>query len=365
MRRALIFAYLCAVLGGLVCPAARAGAATDAPRHGAGGTIGIRLLEAPVNRRDDPRALMYIVDYLSPGAVISRKLEVVNTSRQQQHVELYAAAASITRDQFVVAADRTANELSSWVTLSSPSRDIPAGGHTDVDTTITVPAGAPSGERYAVVWAQVSSPSGAPGTVRVVNRVGVRLYLDVGVGGEPASDFTILSLTAARTSDGTPEVLAQVRNTGARALDLTGSLALVDGPGSMSAGPFRTDLGVTLGIGDFGQVGVLLDKRLPDGPWTSRLTLASGRAEHTVEDRLTFPHNPGFSAPIAPQVITSDRYLVPLLILGSLVGALLLLIAGALAWWLWRRRRLRRESRRPQQPQTPQPTAREPHGGSR
>lgn len=306
---------------------------------------------------------MYVVDYLAPGAVINRKMEVVNTSRQQQHVELYAAAASITHDQFTGAADRTANDLSTWVRLSSPSRDIPGGGHAVIDATISVPPAASSGERYAVIWAQVSSPPGPRGAVRVVNRVGVRLYLDVGVGGEPASDFAILSLAAARTSDGTPEVLAQVHNTGARALDMTGSLALADGPGSMSAGPFPADLGLTLGIGNFGQVAVRLDKRLPDGPWTTRLTLASGQTQHTVEARLTFPRNPGLGAPVTPQLITSDRYLVPLLILGGIVGALLLSVVGALAWWLWRRRRHRPEIPPPQEPRTPQPAARDPHGG--
>lgn len=367
VRRATVLAYLCAVFGGLACTAVSAGAAISPPHrlHQAStGTIGIRLLEAPVNRRDDPRARVYIVDYLAPGAVIHRRLEVVNTSSRQQHVELYAAAASITGDRFVGAADRTANDLSDWVSLDSRSRDIPGGGHADLEATITVPASAPSGERYAVIWAQVSSPPGSSGTVRVVNRVGVRLYLDVGIGGEPGSDFAILSLAAARTHDGTPEVLAQVHNTGARALDMTGSLKLTDGPGSMSAGPFPADLGLTLGVGNYGQIIVPLDRRLPDGPWTAQLALASGQVQHTVQARLTFPEKPGVAAPVTPQLITSDRDLIPLLILGSILGALLLLSVGALVWWLWRRRRRRREAPPPQQPRTPQPAAHDPAGGA-
>jgi hypothetical protein len=341
-----------------------AAAAVNSPERAnqvSAATIGVRLLEAPVSRRDDPRARMYIIDYLPPGAVIHRRFEVVNTSSRQQHVELYAAAASIANDRFVGAADRTANDLSGWVSLSSPARDIPGGGHADLEATITVPASAAAGERYAVIWAQVSSPQDASGTVRVVNRVGLRLYLDVGTGGEPASDFAVLSLAAARTSDGTPEVLAEVHNTGARALDMAGSLTLTDGPGSMSAGPFPVELGLTLGIGNFGQACVPLDKRLPRGPWTARLTLTSGPIQHTTQARLTFPDEPGSSAPVTPELITSDRYLIPLLILASLLGALLLLMSGTL---LWRRRKRREEGTAQQQPRTPQSAARDLRSGA-
>ena len=49
-------------------------------------------------------------------------------------------------------------------------------------------------------------------------------------------------------------------------VDMTGSLSLSNGPGSLNAGPFPARLGTTLGINDTGRVTVPLDKRLPDGP---------------------------------------------------------------------------------------------------
>jgi hypothetical protein len=52
-----------------------------------------------------------------------------------------------------------------------------------------VPVNLRNGERYAVLWAQVVSPKDSRHNVAVVHRVGVRVYLDVGPGGEPASDF--------------------------------------------------------------------------------------------------------------------------------------------------------------------------------
>src|SRR5688572_30162225 len=38
------------------------------------GSIGIRLVDAPVTARDDPRAQIYIVDHLAPGTVITRRI---------------------------------------------------------------------------------------------------------------------------------------------------------------------------------------------------------------------------------------------------------------------------------------------------
>jgi hypothetical protein len=302
------------------------------------GHIGIQLLEAPVSRKNDPRARMYIVDFLRPGSVIRRRLEVSNTSNEQQHVALYAAAASITDDSFTVAPEQTANELTGWVSLDHSVSDLPAGQSTDVEATITVPKEASSGERYAVIWAQVSSPPEPTGAVRMVNRVGLRIYLDVGPGGEPPSDFDIASVAAARAADGTPQVLARVRNTGGRALDMSGSLMLINGPGSLSAGPYRASLGLTLGVGGSGQITVPLDKRLPDGPWTAQLTLASGVVQHTVEARLTFPERAGVSAPVKPAAAGSGSYLVLVLVLGAIVAVFLLAALGGSLWLLTRRR---------------------------
>ena len=51
------------------------------------------------------------------------------------------------------------------------NRSAPAFG------TKRFPIGATSGERYAVVWAQVAAPGG--GRITEVNRVGIRVYLAV------------------------------------------------------------------------------------------------------------------------------------------------------------------------------------------
>jgi hypothetical protein len=254
------------------------------------GAIGVHLLDAPTDRFSDPRAHEYIIDHLPPGSAIRRRIQVTSTAATPLHLDLYPAAATVEHGVFDLAADHTPDELSTWVKLDVPSLDLPPYGTKAVGATITVPREASPGERYAVIWAQVAAPADpSGGGIRMVSRAGVRVYLDIGPGGEPPSDFEITSLTPGRMPDGEPEVLAQVRNTGQRALDMTGTLSLSDGPASLSAGPFPARLGTTLGIGDSEAVTVPLDQRIPDGPWKVRLTLASGMVEHTVTATLTFP----------------------------------------------------------------------------
>jgi hypothetical protein len=305
------------------------------PAAASTGGIGIQLLDAPTSRENDPRAHEYIVDHLAPGAVIQRRVQITSTSNIPLHVDLYAGAATIDGGAFLFATDRTPNDLTSWTTFDSASRNLPPEGTTPIGVTIQVPTTASTGERYAVLWAQVTAADPSATGVRMSSRVGVRVYLDIGPGGEPPSDFQILSLTPARTADGQPQVQAQVRNVGQRALDMTGALSLSGGPASMSAGPFPARLGTTLGIGQTEPVTVPLNSVLPDGPWTARLTLASGTVRHTVTVTLTFPDAAGIGAPVA---LGGTLPSVAVVYFGGV-----LLVAGALcAYLLARRRRARR-----------------------
>jgi len=283
-----------AALAAIVVLAVPAGAATGASSTPTG-SIGLRLLDAAVG--GDPRARLYIVDHLAPGTIIHRRVEVANTSDATAHVVLYPAAATIDEGSFVGAEGRTRNELSIWTAVSPRSADLPAGGRATATVTIKVPADAPPGEQYGVVWAEIrSDPKGSEGVAQV-NRVGIRIYLSVGPGGAPATNFVIEALTAARSTDGRPTVLATVHNTGGRALDMNGALRLHDGPSGLTAGPFPAALGTTLAVGDEGSVTILLDKELPAGPWDAQITLKSGLLKRTARARITFPEV-GLAAPV-------------------------------------------------------------------
>lgn len=283
----------------VVAPASASSAAPKpASRAADVGGIGLRLVDVPAAGSDDPRAQLYVVNHLAPGTVIERRIEISNTTASAARIVLYPAAATIERGSFLGAEGHTPNELSTWTSILPGAMDLRAGDREMATVTITVPSDAASGEQYGVVWAETrSAPSNGDGVTQV-SRVGIRLYISVGLGGAPAADFTIDSLTAERSTDGTPMVVATVHNIGGRALDMNGTLELLGGPGGLNAGPFPAILGTTLAIGETEPVTIALDEQVPAGPWEAVIILRSGLLERTARATITFPES-GSAAPVA------------------------------------------------------------------
>ncbi|MER5622035.1 peptidase [Streptosporangium sp. NPDC002544] len=332
--RTVVAALLAA---GILTPAAgtldrSAPAAASSPAGG----IGIRLLEAPVAARADKRAWTYIIDHLAPGTVIHRRVEVFNTTGSPKQLSIYTAAAQIRDRKFQFAADHTANELSTWTTLDQHEVILAPQGRSAVTATITVPDDAAPGERYAMIWAETAKAAPPGGGVAQINRVGIRLYLDVGRGNPPASDFTIDSLTAQRSPAGQQIVLAQVHNTGGRALDLSGDLKLTNDSGSLSAGPFKVQTGTTLAPGDTGSVTAALSEQVPDGPWRARIRLESGLTKRTAEATIQFP------ATGTAQAVKAEMDMIHYPTV-ALVGVVLAALAAITFLLIRRKRRSRRE----------------------
>lgn len=323
--------------GGLLIVSA---SATQARASDNGG-IGVRIVDVPVSNQDDPRARLYIVDHLAPGTTIHRRIEVSNTTGETVNVVVYAAAAHISGGSFLFATGDTPNDLSTWIGTRPASTVVPSASVTDVSVTISVPGDAAPGEQYAVVWAEVrSAPPSALG-VSQVSRVGIRVYLSVGPGGPPAANFAITSMAASRSTTGAPQIRAVVRNTGGRALDLSGQLRLLAGPGGLSAGPFPVQLGTTLAVGDAEPVIVILDKQVPPGPWNAHLQLKSGLVERSAEATLTFPASGSGPAVQIPSKTKAFPFQSVLVLLGVLATA------GATATGI-RRHRRQRTPRAPQ-----------------
>jgi hypothetical protein len=302
------------------------------------GSIGIRLLEAPKELADDPRARLYVIDHLNQGDTIRRRIEVSSGLDDPVRLQLYAAGAVVSKGKFRFLDGRTQNELSSWIAVDPRSVEVQPNGAATAVVTIAVPKNAADGERYAVVWAETPPSSPSNGGVAAIDRVGIRVYLSVGHGGAPPIDFRIQSLTAARDVSGRPVVSATVINTGGRAIDLNGSLRLSDGPGGLSAGPFPAQLGTTIGIGQRAPVRIVLSRSIPDGPWTADLRLRSDLVERRARARITFPSEAGGrSGPVPP---TSG---VSLILLAVILAIALAFVAGL---WLLFAKRSRREKER-------------------
>jgi hypothetical protein len=295
----------------------------------------LRLVDVPAGDKGDPRAQVYIVDHLAPGSVIHRRIELSNTSSSPAHIVLYPSAAKIHKGEFQGAEGHTPNDLSTWTSVDPDAVDLPAGGRMMATVTIAIPSDAAPGEQYGVVWAETRSVSDSGGGVVQVSRVGIRLYISVGPGGAPAANFTIDSLTASRSRDGLPVVLASVHNTGGRALDLSGTLRLSNGPGGLSAGPYPANLGVTLAPGDTAPITIALDKRLPAGPWDAQITVRSGLLERSARATITFP-----ASGTSPAAKTKPSNAGSFNQVGA--GAVTLAVMGIAASLQVRRRRRRR-----------------------
>jgi hypothetical protein len=311
--RVVIIAF--AVLAG---SSALASVASAASIPLSSGGIGVRLVADTPSSSAEPLGLVYVVERIAPGRRVIRQIEISNTTDATADVAVFPAAASIVGGKFSFAPGRTANPLSSWTTVARSVLRL-APGATAIDAlTIKVPNRSSAGERYAVVWAEVSTPSSTRSGVRLVNRVGVRMYISVGKGGIPVAEFSVGSLAAGRSANGDPTVTATVDNTGQSALDITGELSLSDGPGGLSAGPFAVALGTMLAPSHSAIERVWLDSQFPRGPWRADLAVSSDGVQQSSVARIRFP---------AKAVMNAKRSLASALSLAALIALVLILVA--------------------------------------
>ncbi|WUR61785.1 hypothetical protein OHS32_10520 [Micromonospora chokoriensis] len=290
--------------------------------------ISIRMLDIPASRVQDPRAQVYIVDHLKPGTTINRRVEVLNSSGVSQEIDFYSGAASVENNAFTVPEGRTGNELSGWIRLKTATMVLDPGERRPVEVEIAVPRKASKGERYAAIWAQVTSAKERTGNVTQIHRVGIRVYLDVGPGGEPPTDFRIDGLAAEPGIGEFPVVTATVTNTGQRALDMTGTLSL--SKQAIRAGPFKVTNGVTILPGQSGQVRIEVNQALPAGTWDVQAKLVSGLVERTATGTISLP----VAEPMTVATSAGPSWLI------YTVGAIAVLVLVTLGgWYLVRRQR--------------------------
>jgi hypothetical protein len=293
-----LFGMIMLVLAaGTLSPAALA--AVHRPAGPAPHQFGVRLVDVPVSAAHNPRALRYIVDYLPTGTVIHRRILIMNQEAQTAHFTVYPDAAQILHGLFTGDAGATRSELTGWISVQHPTVTLRPGASVMDLVTIKVPRGATRGEHYAVIWIQQAAHVRAANGFGVndVARVGIRVYLAVGRGGAPPTNFTVTTITGRRSAAGWPSIVAHVENTGGRAVDLNGTARLTGGPGNSAAGPFRAQQIITLAPGQSGNMTFGPPKGLPNGPWQARITVVSGLTTSVATASIQFaalvPSRPG------------------------------------------------------------------------
>jgi hypothetical protein len=329
MPTRLIATLLLLVGAGTLVSTSIASAAPPSPASTVG-SVGIRLVALPGTSPSDPLGSSYIVDRLPPGASLSRSVEIDNHTHSTADVSVYPASASIVRGDLTFAAGHAGNELSSWTSVGDHLLRLAPGSEVFDTLTIRVPMTASPGERYAVLWAEVSAHP-ATGGVTLVNRVGIRIYLSVGPGGGPQSSFTIGPLTTGRSTSGEPLVRADVRNSGQNTIEIGGNLVLSDGPDGLRAGPFATPHGMIISPSASRPIIVQLDSGLPRGPWRADLSLTTGLLQHSAAATITFPPSGAAKPPPAEGYSTLVLVVIVLFVLLA-ITALGLLVSRRRIW---------------------------------
>jgi hypothetical protein len=303
--RRLLGVILLALAAGTLVPAASAGAGASSVKPSPQ-RFGVRLVDVPVSELHNPRGLRYIIDYLPAGAVIHRRIAILNEESTKSHFTVYPDAARITHGRFIGDAGHTRSELTTWISIAH--RSVTLRPHASVMdmVTIRVPRKPTRAEHYGVIWVQqVANARNARGfAIKEVSRVGIRIYLAVGRGGVPPTNFTITAIAGHRSPGGQPILTALAYNTGGRAVDLYGTARLTDGPGRTSAGPFPIHQVITLAPGQSDTVTFVPGRRLPSGPWRATITLTSGFTRRTASATILF------SAHLASSVWTRPSTMV-------------------------------------------------------
>ena len=125
------------------------------------------------------------------------------------------------------------------------------------------------------------------------------MYLYVG-GSNPATSFTVNTLTGQRNRRATRSRAAMVHNAGGRAADFSGILRLSEVTGGLTGGPYQAQLGATLAPGQSEPVLFLLTGQVGNGPWNATVTLRSGLNQESFRGRSPSPRGPGRRRPAAP-----------------------------------------------------------------
>lgn len=245
-----------------------------------------RLAVYPTRASDpnDPRTNSWFIYKVKSGQIIESEVTVENKSQQPlTGVEIYAVDATANADgAFTLKAKGNREDAGAWIKIGGVF-GLAGKAKGSLPFTINVPADAPPGDRVAGIAAElpVSGESVGGSGLKIIQRVGVRLYLTV--EGERINKLDILSSKIVHES-GKVFIKYRLQNTGNTNLDLRGEVVWSSILGEQ-----------TVNLGNLGQilVGKVVDARVaaePPSPlnFAGRLTIAYDSAQEVSQEFLTF-----------------------------------------------------------------------------
>lgn len=144
------------------------------------GGLGIYPNESEWDEKN-PLTKSWFIYTLEPGEIKEAKVNVVNHSDQPVEVKIYPVDAVTTKDGAFApqSEDRERVDVGAWVTMSVSELSLEPNKTKAVDFTIKVPENAEVGDHMGAIIVQAKeAPEAEEGTtMRVVTRVGARIYL--------------------------------------------------------------------------------------------------------------------------------------------------------------------------------------------
>lgn len=194
------------------------------------------------NDPNDPLTTSWFIYEVRPGQSIESEVTVENKSNQSAQAGIYAVDATSTSDgAFTLKAKGTKEDAGAWIKIGGFA-DMAPKSKGSLPFKIVVPSNASPGDHVAGIAVEIKESDEKLQTsgVKVIQRVGVRVYLNV--QGERREN---LSIKSARTvqENGSTFIKYSLENTGNTNLDLEGQLLL------------KTILGTqSLNLGNLGQI---------------------------------------------------------------------------------------------------------------
>ncbi|MFD4421939.1 DUF916 domain-containing protein [Agromyces sp. NPDC058484] len=266
---------------------------------------------------------------LPPGGTLTDGIIVTNRSDEPISLDIYAADGFLTPDGSldILAGGEESTELGSWIEIESPQVSIASGESAEIPFEVVVPESTQPGDYAAGVVASMSV--GSDGGVITERRLGSRVHLRV--HGELAPTVTVTDVSLAY--EGVVNPVAGGTAVVSFTLTNTGNARLAPVAAVQVAGPFGWVPTVAPGEeipellpGSSIEHVVHLDGVAPLGLITADVSVTA--------DVVARAGGPAEEVPSATAAGSASTWAVPWSAL-----ALLLLIAAAIAWRVFARRR--------------------------